>query len=77
MALPGPDEAVNHPPHYTQGKVECIDALEAATVGLVGIEAVCTAAAMKYLWRWKFKGGLEDLEKATWYLERLKAQVKP
>ena len=77
MALPRLDEAVNHPSHYTQGKVECIDALEAATVGLVGIEAVCTAAAMKYLWRWKSKGGLQDLEKATWYLERLKAQVKP
>lgn len=65
------EEIVNHPPHYTTGKVECIDALEAATVGLTGIEAVCTANAIKYLWRWKKKGGPEDLKKARWYINRL------
>ena len=47
------NNAVNHPAHYTAGKIECIDALEAATAGLCGIEAVCTANAIKYLWRWK------------------------
>jgi hypothetical protein len=64
-------DAVNHPAHYTAGKVECIDALEAATTGLQGIEAVCTANAIKYLWRWKQKGGGEDLKKARWYINRL------
>lgn len=64
-------DAVNHPAHYTAGKVECIDALEAATVGLEGLEAVCTANAIKYLWRWKRKGGVEDLKKGRWYLDRL------
>jgi hypothetical protein len=64
-------EKVNHPPHYTAGKVECIDALEAATIGLQGIEAVCTANAIKYLWRWKYKNGLEDLAKAKWYINKL------
>jgi hypothetical protein len=68
-------DAVHHPPHYTQGAVECIDALEAATTGLVGVEAVCTAAVIKYLWRWKRKGGLEDLQKARWYLDRLIGKV--
>lgn len=62
---------VNHPAHYTQGGVECIDAIAAATVNLTGIEAVCTANAIKYLWRWKSKNGLEDLRKARWYLDRL------
>lgn len=62
---------VNHPSHYTRGKVECIDALEAATVDLQGIEAVCTANAIKYLWRWKKKNGVEDLEKARWYINKL------
>lgn len=62
---------VNHPSHYTGGKVECIDALEAATVDLQGIEAVCTANAIKYLWRWKKKNGAEDLEKARWYIDKL------
>lgn len=64
-------DAVNHPPHYTQGGVECIDALQAATINLSGIEAVCTANAIKYLWRWKQKNGKQDLEKARWYIEKL------
>jgi len=68
-------ERVNHPPHYTAGKVECIDALEAATIGLQGIEAVCTANAIKYLWRWKQKNGLEDLAKAKWYINKLAKYV--
>lgn len=65
------NDKVNHPAHYTAGKVECIDALESATVNLTGIEAVCTANAIKYLWRWKRKNGVEDLQKAKWYIERL------
>lgn len=63
-------DAVN-PDHYRQGDVECIDALAAATVNLSGIEAVCTANAIKYLWRWKQKNGVEDLKKAQWYIDRL------
>ena len=64
-------DAVNHPEHYTQGGIECIDALEAATEGMAGIEAVCTANAIKYLWRWKRKNGVEDLKKARWYIDHL------
>tara|TARA_R110000868_G_scaffold300513_1_gene560947 strand:+ start:166 stop:393 length:228 start_codon:yes stop_codon:yes gene_type:complete len=66
---------VNHPPHYTAGAVECIDAIAAATTGLSGIEAVCTANIIKYTWRWKHKSGLTDLEKARWYLEKLIIEV--
>ena len=66
---------INHPAHYTAGRVECIDALAAATTGLEGIEAVCTANAIKYLWRWKRKNGIEDIDKAIWYLERLKKEL--
>ena len=62
---------VNHPSHYTQGAIECIDAIKEATKGLFGIEAVCTANIIKYVWRWKFKNGIEDLYKAEWYLDRL------
>lgn len=64
-------DKVNHPSHYTAGKVECIDAIESATTGLTGIEAVCTANAIKYLWRWKHKNGVEDLKKAQWYVKHL------
>lgn len=64
-------DMVNHPAHYTAGGIECIDALAAATAGLEGIEAVCTANAIKYLWRWKLKNGAEDLKKAQWYINHL------
>ena len=64
-------DMVNHPTHYTSGGIECIDALEAATQGLQGLEAVCTANAIKYLWRWKLKNGAQDLEKSIWYIKKL------
>ena len=70
------NNAVNHPAHYCQGGVECIDAIEAATTNLTGIEAVCTANVIKYLWRWKQKNGLQDLQKAQWYLNRLVKAVE-
>ena len=62
---------VNHPSHYTQGGIECIDALKAATVSKTGIEAVCTANAIKYLWRYEEKNGIEDVKKTRWYIDRL------
>lgn len=65
------NEKINHPAHYCQGGIECIDAIEAATTNLTGIEAVCTANVIKYIWRWKEKNGAEDLRKAEWYLKRL------
>lgn len=65
------NDVVNHPSHYTQGGIECIDAITAATVGKTGIEAVCVANVVKYLWRYEEKNGLEDVKKARWYLERL------
>ena len=71
LELEKENETVSHPAHYCQGGVECIDALEAATTGLQGIEAVCTANAIKYLWRWKHKNGVTDLHKAQWYIDRL------
>jgi hypothetical protein len=69
-----PSEQVNHPEHYNRGGIECIDALEAATIDLQGLDAFCTASAIKYLWRWKNKNGLEDLKKARWYIDRLISQ---
>ena len=63
-------DSVNHPPHYG-GKIECIEAIEAAVADLSGPEAVSTGNAIKYLWRWKTKNGIEDLRKAKWYIDRL------
>lgn len=62
---------INHPLRYTKGDIECIDAIKAATVGKTGIEVVCVANVVKYLWRYEEKNGLEDVKKARWYLERL------
>lgn len=70
------NDPVNHPAHYTAGTIECIDALAAATTDLTGIEAVCTANAIKYLWRWKNKGGAQDLRKAAWYIAYLIIRVE-
>jgi len=59
---------VNHPPHYNQGGIECIEAIKAATGS--GFVKYCTGNVIKYLWRYDNKGGLEDLKKAAWYLDR-------
>ena len=67
---------VNHPNHYTKGGIECIEAIKAATESLVGMEAVCTGNAIKYLWRWKWKNGTEDIKKAIWYLNRLLKEME-
>lgn len=61
---------VNSPAHYCKGGIECIDAIKSATVGLQGVEGYCIGNAIKYLWRWKFKNGVEDLKKARWYINR-------
>ena len=60
-----------NPDHYKQGKVECIDCIESATSSLTGFEGFCTGNAIKYLYRWKQKGGVTDLLKSQWYLNRL------
>ena len=69
-------DMVNHPKHYTQGGIECIDALKAATVGKRGIEAVCVANIIKYCWRYEEKNGIEDVRKAKFYIERLLKELE-
>ena len=69
-------DMVNHPQHYTRGGIECIDALKAATVGKRGIEAVCVANVIKYLWRYEEKNGIEDVRKAKFYIERLLKELE-
>lgn len=65
-------DMVNHPPHYkSKNGLETINVIEAFTDGLSGIEAVDTANVLKYVCRWKHKNGLEDLKKASWYLNHL------
>lgn len=67
---------VNSPSHYTQATgLECIDAITAAVSGKSGIEAVCVANVIKYVWRYELKNGVEDVKKAQWYLNRLVSEL--
>ena len=67
-------DMVNHPPHYNQYGVECIDALRAACGE--GFEYYLQGNVMKYLWRFDYKGEpIKDLKKAQWYLERMLKEV--
>ena len=71
------NDPVNHPAHYQSSNgLEAIDVIETFTEELVGYEAVDTGNVLKYMLRWKKKNGLQDLEKAKWYLERLIKRVK-
>lgn len=57
---------INHPAHYTAGKIETIEYIEDCGHG----EGFCIGNAMKYLNRYPYKNGIEDLKKAVWYINR-------
>ena len=62
------DKMVSHPSHYqSKSGLEVIDVIEAFTEDLSGMEAVDTANVIKYICRWKKKGGVQDLKKVIWY----------
>ncbi len=63
-------DMVNHPPHYKQGDIECIDAIKAALTE-EEYRGYCKGNALKYIWRERHKGGSESLAKAAWYLDRI------
>lgn len=58
---------VHSPSHYTQGGIECIEAIKASMCP-AGFTDYCKGNVMKYIWRWEAKGGLQDLQKAQVYL---------
>ena len=59
---------VEHPTHYNQGGIECIDAIE-CTLGDKAI-GFAIGNVIKYVWRYEGKDGLYDLKKAQYYLDR-------
>lgn len=70
------DDLVNHPSHYTQGDIECIDAIHASmsTSEFLGF---LKGNVQKYLWRYGQKDNpIQDLEKAQWYLKKLLEELK-
>ncbi len=65
------NDMVNNPPHYTSGGIECIDAM-IASQGTAAVKDFCLCNAFKYIWRTKNKNGIEDIDKAIWYLNKYK-----
>ena len=63
---------VNNPKHYNRGGLECIEAIEAMTENMSGDIAPHAANVLKYLWRCEYKNGIQDIDKAIWYLNRLR-----
>ena len=59
------NEKINHPKHYTKGKIECIDYINACNFDYL------EGNIIKYIARYKFKNGVEDLRKAEFYLRML------
>lgn len=65
------EDNVNHPNHYTNGGMECIEEM----VMIFGKEAVmnfCICNAWKYRRRALYKNGEEDIQKSHWYLAKYK-----
>lgn len=61
------EDVVNHPSHYTDGKIEVIDFIEDKKLGF------CLGNAVKYISRAGKKNKdkeVEDLQKAIWYINR-------
>ena len=61
---------VNSPPHYNNGNIECIDAIEESMTS-EAFKGYLKGNIQKYMWRYESKKGLQDVLKAQWYLNRL------
>lgn len=70
------EDTVNHPPHYNKGGLEAIDYIEQQLED--GFADYLEGNVLKYIHRWRYKNGIEDLRKAEWYLKKLiKASAVP
>jgi hypothetical protein len=66
----GSFDSVNRPAHYASGDIECIDAIR-AQMSKEEYQGYLRGNVVKYMWRWRDKGGVESLRKARWYLDKL------
>jgi len=70
------NDAVNHPEHYNQGDIECIDAIRAALTA-EEFRGYCKGNVLKYCWRERYKGQNEALAKCIPYLNWAMEAHKP
>lgn len=71
-------DQINRPAHYTEGEIECIDAIKAAVKGLPAYEAVLVGHVIRYVWRYRRKHKATpqiDVGKAQFYLTELQKEV--
>jgi Protein of unknwon function (DUF3310) len=61
------EKNVEHPSHYNQGNIECLDAIKSA-LSPEEFQGFIKGTVIKYMWRAKHKGQMEDLKKASFYL---------
>ena len=61
---------VNSPPHYNAGNIECIDAIQ-QSMQPDAFFGYLKGNIQKYVWRYEMKKGVQDLEKAQWFLNKL------
>lgn len=64
------------PDYYKKNGIECIDIIKLFTLDVHGVEGFILGNVIKYLWRYKFKNGIEDIDKAINYLIMLKSSFK-
>jgi hypothetical protein len=69
-------DAVDHPDHYNNGNIECIEYLK-DNMSWQGFTGYLEGNCKKYLHRWRYKQKpVEDLKKARWYLDRLISELE-
>lgn len=69
------NELLVKPSYYLKGGIECKDLIKVMLADVSGIQAFNLGNALKYLWRWQGKNGVEDIAKAITYLEELKNEL--
>ena len=68
------NDVVNSPSHYKQGERETIENIR-DTMSSEGYQGYCVGNVVKYLARYQFKNGLEDVRKAKKYIEFLEEEL--
>jgi hypothetical protein len=59
---------INHPKHYNNSPAHCECGRRIECIDITRHMDFNIGNAVKYIWRFADKNGIEDLQKAAWYL---------
>ena len=76
LGMTAADDLVNSPSHYASGGLECITAME-ASMSPEEFQGYLRGNIFKYCWRFRNKNGVQDLQKARWYIDMLIKHYEP